>query len=78
MHNRHVVDDLRARGAVFVEELDDVPAGSLSIFCAHGVSPAVRAEADARRLRVLDATCPLVTKVHVEARRCARRAATSC
>jgi 4-hydroxy-3-methylbut-2-enyl diphosphate reductase len=66
VHNRHVVEGLRAKGAVFVDDLADVPEGSLLIFSAHGVSPAVRAEAEARRLRTIDATCPLVTKVHVE------------
>jgi 4-hydroxy-3-methylbut-2-enyl diphosphate reductase len=66
VHNKYVVDDLRAKGAVFVEELAEVPSGSTVIFSAHGVSRAVRAEADARGLRVFDATCPLVTKVHVE------------
>src|ERR671924_2125498 len=66
VHNRYVVDDLRAKGAVFVEELDDVPAGATVIFSAHGVSKAVRADAERRGLKVFDATCPLVTKVHVE------------
>jgi 4-hydroxy-3-methylbut-2-enyl diphosphate reductase len=66
VHNRFVVDDLRAKGAVFVEDLDAVPAGSTLIFSAHGVSKAVRADAEARGLKVFDATCPLVTKVHVE------------
>ncbi len=66
MHNKFVCDDLRAKGAVFVEELDEVPAGSTVIFSAHGVSKAVRADAEARGLKVFDATCPLVTKVHVE------------
>ncbi|MBI1907219.1 MAG: 4-hydroxy-3-methylbut-2-enyl diphosphate reductase [Rhodocyclales bacterium] len=66
VHNKFVVDDLRARGAVFVEELDEVPADSTVIFSAHGVSQAVRAEAARRGLRVFDATCPLVTKVHTE------------
>ncbi len=66
VHNKYVVDDLRKKGAIFVEELDDVPAGSTLIFSAHGVSKAVRAEAESRGLRVFDATCPLVTKVHVE------------
>jgi 4-hydroxy-3-methylbut-2-enyl diphosphate reductase len=66
VHNKFVVDDLRAKGAVFVEELDEVPAGSTVIFSAHGVAKSVRAEADARGLRIFDATCPLVTKVHVE------------
>src|SRR5687768_14929044 len=66
VHNKFVVEDLRSKGAVFVEDLDDVPAGSTVIFSAHGVSQAVRREAEARRLRVFDATCPLVTKVHIE------------
>jgi 4-hydroxy-3-methylbut-2-enyl diphosphate reductase len=66
VHNAYVVDDLRRKGAVFIEELDDVPAGNTVIFSAHGVSKAVQAEAAARGLRVFDATCPLVTKVHVE------------
>jgi len=66
VHNKYVVDDLRAKGAVFVEELDEVPTGSTVIFSAHGVSLDVRREAEARGLKVFDATCPLVTKVHVE------------
>jgi 4-hydroxy-3-methylbut-2-en-1-yl diphosphate reductase len=66
VHNRFVVDGLRAKGAVFVDELQEVPAGSTVIFSAHGVAKAVRAEAEARGLKVFDATCPLVTKVHVE------------
>src|SRR5437763_3276138 len=66
VHNRFVVERLRAKGAVFVEELDEVPAGAIVIFSAHGVSKAVQAEADRRRLKVFDATCPLVTKVHIE------------
>ena len=66
VHNRHVVEDLRAKGAVFVEELAEVPAGATVIFSAHGVARAVRREAEARGLKVFDATCPLVTKVHVE------------
>jgi 4-hydroxy-3-methylbut-2-enyl diphosphate reductase len=66
VHNRFVVDALRRKGAVFVDELSEVPRGSTVVFSAHGVSRAVRAEADARGLRVFDATCPLVTKVHVE------------
>src|SRR5690606_2446865 len=71
VHNRFVVDDLKARGAIFVEELDEVPDGNTVIFSAHGVSQAVRAEADRRGLKVFDATCPLVTKVHLEvARHC--------
>ena len=72
VHNRHVVEALRAKGAIFTEDLASVPEGALVIFSAHGVSPAVRDEARARGLRTLDATCPLVTKVHVEAMRCAR------
>jgi 4-hydroxy-3-methylbut-2-enyl diphosphate reductase len=72
VHNRHVVESLRRKGAVFVDDPADAPAGALLIFSAHGVSPAVRAAADTRRLRVIDATCPLVTKVHVEALRFAR------
>jgi len=66
VHNKYVVDDLRAKGAVFVEELADVPSGATVVFSAHGVSQAVRKEAEAHGLRVFDATCPLVTKVHVE------------
>ncbi len=69
VHNRFVVDRLREQGAVFVEELAEVPEGALAVYSAHGVSPAVRDEAAARALRVLDATCPLVTKVHEEVRR---------
>jgi 4-hydroxy-3-methylbut-2-en-1-yl diphosphate reductase len=66
VHNAYVVNQLRAKGAIFVEDLDEVPAGQTLIFSAHGVSKAVRAEADGRGLKVFDATCPLVTKVHVE------------
>src|SRR5687768_6200911 len=66
VHNKFVVEDLKANGAIFVEELHEVPAGSTVIFSAHGVSQAVRREAEDRQFRVLDATCPLVTKVHVE------------
>ena len=66
VHNKFVVDRLRAKGAVFVEELDEVPAGGTVIFSAHGVAKAVQAEADRRRLKVFDATCPLVSKVHIE------------
>ena len=66
VHNKFVVDGLRRKGAVFIEELSDVPSGSILIFSAHGVSQAVRREAEARRLTIFDATCPLVTKVHVE------------
>jgi 4-hydroxy-3-methylbut-2-enyl diphosphate reductase len=76
VHNRHVVDDLRRKGAVFVDELALVPAGALVIFSAHGVSPAVRLEARQRGLRALDATCPLVTKVHLEALRYAKEGYT--
>jgi 4-hydroxy-3-methylbut-2-en-1-yl diphosphate reductase len=72
VHNKHVVQDLEQRGAVFVEELTDVPDGALVVFSAHGVSPAVHAEAARRGLRSIDATCPLVTKVHNEARRFAK------
>jgi len=66
VHNRYVVQDLQAKGAVFIEEVDDAPDDALLIFSAHGVSKAVRERADARGLRVIDATCPLVTKVHLE------------
>ncbi|HEY8156186.1 MAG TPA: 4-hydroxy-3-methylbut-2-enyl diphosphate reductase [Myxococcota bacterium] len=72
VHNRHVVEALRAKGAVFVDDPSQVPSGALLIFSAHGVSPAVRTAAQERGLRVIDATCPLVTKVHVEAARMAR------
>jgi 4-hydroxy-3-methylbut-2-enyl diphosphate reductase len=67
VHNRHVVDELRQAGAIFVEELEEVPSGARVIFSAHGVSPAVRGQAKERNLQVIDATCPLVTKVHLEA-----------
>lgn len=66
VHNRHVVQDLRAKGAIFIDELDQAPSGAYVIFSAHGVAQAVRREADERGLQVFDATCPLVTKVHVE------------
>jgi len=69
VHNKHVVANLESRGAIFVEELDEVPAGQTVVFSAHGVSPAVHAEAAARELKTIDATCPLVTKVHHEAKR---------
>jgi 4-hydroxy-3-methylbut-2-enyl diphosphate reductase len=69
VHNKHVVHTLENRGAVFVDELDEVPEGSTVVFSAHGVSPAVHAQAAERRLKTIDATCPLVTKVHNEARR---------
>jgi 4-hydroxy-3-methylbut-2-enyl diphosphate reductase len=73
VHNRHVVDDLRAAGAIFVDELNEVPAGARVVFSAHGVSPAVRKDAISRGLSVIDATCPLVTKVHLEAIKFARQ-----
>lgn len=76
VHNRHVVDELRSAGAVFVDELSDVPPGARVIFSAHGVSPAVRTDAKARGLDVIDATCPLVTKVHLEAIKFARQGYT--
>ncbi|ANN67883.1 4-hydroxy-3-methylbut-2-enyl diphosphate reductase [Bordetella bronchialis] len=69
VHNRYVVEDLRRKGAVFIDELDDAPAGAIVVFSAHGVSKAVRQEAERRGLQVFDATCPLVTKVHVEVAR---------
>src|SRR6201991_4598162 len=68
VHNKHVVETLRERGAIFVDELDDsIPEGAITVFSAHGVSPAVHADAERRQLRTIDATCPLVTKVHREA-----------
>jgi 4-hydroxy-3-methylbut-2-enyl diphosphate reductase len=73
VHNRYVVDELRDKGAIFIEDPADVPPGSLLIFSAHGVSPAVREAAEARNLRIIDATCPLVTKVHLETLRMAER-----
>jgi len=72
VHNKHVVDELRDAGAIFVEELDEVPEGARAIFSAHGVAPSVRRQALDRHLDVIDATCPLVTKVHLEAVRFAR------
>jgi 4-hydroxy-3-methylbut-2-en-1-yl diphosphate reductase len=69
VHNRHVVESLQARGAIFVEETDEIPEGSTVVFSAHGVAPVVHEEAAARSLKTIDATCPLVTKVHYEARR---------
>lgn len=72
VHNRYVVDDLAAKGAVFVNALAEVPEGARLIFSAHGIAPTVRQEAEARKLRVIDATCPLVTKVHLEAIKFAR------
>jgi 4-hydroxy-3-methylbut-2-en-1-yl diphosphate reductase len=72
VHNRHVVETLESRGAIFVDRTEEVPEGALLVFSAHGVSPAVREEAKDRELRTIDATCPLVTKVHQEAKRFAR------
>ena len=72
VHNKHVVSDLESRGAVFVEELHEVPEGATVVFSAHGVSPTVHDEAKARSLKTIDATCPLVTKVHHEAKRFAK------
>jgi 4-hydroxy-3-methylbut-2-enyl diphosphate reductase len=76
VHNRHVVDELRGAGAVFIEELDEVPTGARVIFSAHGVAPSVRSDARERNLKVIDATCPLVTKVHLEAVKFARKGYT--
>jgi 4-hydroxy-3-methylbut-2-en-1-yl diphosphate reductase len=76
VHNKHVVEELSERGAIFVEEETDVPEGELVVFSAHGVSPKVHENAEARGLRTIDATCPLVTKVHVEARKFAERGYT--
>ena len=76
VHNRHVVENLKAKGAIFVEELDEVPAGAITVFSAHGVSKKVVADAQARSLPVLDATCPLVTKVHNQGKRYASRGRT--
>ena len=72
VHNRHVVETLAKRGAVFVDETDEVPEGSIVVFSAHGVAPTVRESAAERELQVIDATCPLVTKVHNEAKRFAK------
>ncbi|HVF52529.1 MAG TPA: 4-hydroxy-3-methylbut-2-enyl diphosphate reductase [Actinomycetota bacterium] len=72
VHNRHVVSELEKRGAIFVESESDIPEGAVCVFSAHGVSPEVRRNAQARGLEVIDATCPLVTKVHLEAKRFAR------
>jgi 4-hydroxy-3-methylbut-2-enyl diphosphate reductase len=72
VHNTYVVNDLKAKGAIFIEELDDVPAGATLVFSAHGVSRAVQQEAAARGFRIFDATCPLVTKVHVEVAKLAK------
>jgi 4-hydroxy-3-methylbut-2-enyl diphosphate reductase len=76
VHNRYVVEQLRQRGAIFVEQVSAVPVGAVLIFSAHGVPPTVREEASQRKLRVIDATCPLVTKVHLEALRFAREGRT--
>jgi len=76
VHNKHVVNTLQERGAIFVEENDEVPEGSIVIFSAHGVAPEVYEQADARGLKAIDATCPLVTKVHAQARRYAREGLT--
>ena len=76
VHNKHVVEQLRARGAVFVEQETEVPEGAVTVFSAHGVAPSVRANARALSLQTIDATCPLVTKVHVEARRFAEQGYT--
>jgi 4-hydroxy-3-methylbut-2-enyl diphosphate reductase len=75
VHNAYVVNDLRNKGAIFIEDLDDVPAGNTLVFSAHGVSRAVREEAESRGLKVYDATCPLVTKVHVEVAKMRRQGA---
>src|SRR5881397_4044692 len=72
VHNKHVIDSFVAKGVVFVEEVDEIPDAAVAIFSAHGVSPEVRAQAARKRLTVIDATCPLVTKVHLEAIRFAR------
>jgi 4-hydroxy-3-methylbut-2-enyl diphosphate reductase len=73
VHNHHVVEDLKNQGALFIERLDEIPAGALTIFSAHGVSTAVVKEAEKRDLKVIDATCPLVTKVHLQAQRYSRQ-----
>jgi 4-hydroxy-3-methylbut-2-enyl diphosphate reductase len=75
VHNKFVVEDLRSKGAIFIEDLDDVPAGNTLVFSAHGVSKAVRQEAESRGLKIFDATCPLVTKVHVEVSKMRRQGA---
>ena len=72
VHNRHVVEALQEKGAVFVEDISDIPAGATAIFSAHGVAPSVWADAEAKQLHILDATCPLVTKVHLEVQRYAK------
>jgi 4-hydroxy-3-methylbut-2-en-1-yl diphosphate reductase len=76
VHNKHVVDELRARGAIFVDSENEIPEGATTVFSAHGVAPSVIANAETRRLQTIDATCPLVTKVHVEARKFAAQGYT--
>jgi 4-hydroxy-3-methylbut-2-enyl diphosphate reductase len=76
VHNRHVVDRFKKRGVVFVDQIEDIPAGSVVLYSAHGVAPAIRAVSTDRRLRAIDATCPLVTKVHLEAIRFAKEGYT--
>src|SRR5919205_1739351 len=76
VHNKHVVEELERRGAIFVDQETEVPEGELVVFSAHGVAPSVHANAAARQLRTIDATCPLVTKVHVEARKFAEQGYT--
>lgn len=78
VHNKHVVETLRERGAIFVDEASEVPEGAHVVFSAHGVSPAVRAEASGRNLQTIDATCPLVTKVHQRRSGSPARTTTSC
>ena len=77
MHNKHVVEQLRTRGAIFVDQETEVPEGAVTVFSAHGVAPSVHANAAARLLRTIDATCPLVTKVHLEAATSPTRATRS-
>ncbi len=76
VHNKHVVDELRAKGAIFVEQETEIPEGATAVFSAHGVAPSVRENAATRRLQTIDATCPLVTKVHVEAKKFAAQGYT--
>jgi 4-hydroxy-3-methylbut-2-en-1-yl diphosphate reductase len=76
VHNKHVVAQLRERGAIFVDEVTEIPEGAVTVFSAHGIAPSVRTDAQARSLETIDATCPLVTKVHVEARRFAEQGYT--
>lgn len=78
VHNRYVVNELAEKGAIFVHEIEEVPEGQRVIYSAHGVSPAVRELSKARKLKVIDATCPLVTKVHIEAVKFANRATRWC